>query len=41
MPKDQPKKDYSKPALARREALSEVTAMKKVSPGDKKKLETN
>ncbi len=33
------RKPYAKPALHRRESLAEVTAIKKVSPGDKKKLE--
>lgn len=31
------RKPYTKPALLRREALAAVTAIKKVSPGDKKK----
>ncbi len=37
MQTDQPKKVYGKPTLARREPLAAVTAIKKVSPGDKKK----
>ena len=33
-----PRKAYAKPVLQRREMLAEVTAVKKVSPGDKKKI---
>ncbi len=37
MSSSESRKTYAKPALVRRESLTEVTAMKKVSPGDKKR----